>query len=180
MMNTPKRIAIIGGSGAGKTTLGKALAECIAGVFIEVDAIQHKPGWEKASDDEIRTAIETAFNKNERWVIDGICEGEVGDLVSSQADVIVWLDLPLGVKLFRLFRRSYKRVRTGEELWNGNVETWRNVFWGRDAVLIYPLRTHFRQRRRMLERTDLENVVRLRSTRAVNKWLSKIQDICDA
>lgn len=179
-MKIPKRIALVGGSGAGKTTLGKALAKCIQGVFIEVDAIQHKAGWEKASDNEIHAAIQIAFDGNERWVIDGICEREVGDLVSSQADVIVWLDLPLCVKLVRLFRRSYKRVRTGEELWNGNVEMWRNVFWGRDAVLMYPLRTHFRQRRRMLGRTDLENVVRLRSTRAVNKWLSKIQDISDA
>jgi shikimate kinase len=36
----PKRIAIVGGSGAGKTTLGRELAKLVDGVFVEVDAIQ--------------------------------------------------------------------------------------------------------------------------------------------
>src|SRR5215211_7041338 len=46
---TPRRIAIVGGSGAGKTTLGKRLAELVDGTFVEVDALQHKAHWTKAS-----------------------------------------------------------------------------------------------------------------------------------
>jgi hypothetical protein len=62
-------------------------------------------------------------------VIDGICELGVGDFISRQGDVIVWSDLPLVVvKLARLLRRSWRRVRTQEVLWNGNVKTWRSVF----------------------------------------------------
>jgi adenylate kinase family enzyme len=131
---TPRRIAIVGGSGAGKTTLGKRLAELVDGTFVEVDALQ-----------------------------------------SSRVDVIVWLDLPLVVKLSRLLRRSWRRVRTREVLWNGNVETWRDVFVGRDSVVAHPLRTHFRHRRRMLTRSDQDKIVRLRSAREVDAWVSSLQ-----
>jgi adenylate kinase family enzyme len=169
---TPRRIAIVGGSGAGKTTLGLRLAELLGVPFVEVDGIQHKANWTRASAEEISAAIHAALDHRSGWVIDELCEREVGDFVAARADVIVWLDLPLAVKLSRLFRRSWSRVRTREVLWNGNVETWRDVFVGRDAVLVHPLRTHFRHRRRMFQLSDGANVVRLRSASEVAVWVS--------
>src|SRR5262245_11066268 len=130
----PRRIAVVGGSGAGKTTLGRRLAEIVDGRFVEVDAIQHKAHWRKASAEEISIGIRDALEGTSNWVIDGICEREVGDFIVSRADVIVWLDVPLAIKLLRLLRRSWRRVRTREVLWNGNVETWRDVFVGRESV----------------------------------------------
>jgi len=173
-MNTALRIAVTGGSGAGKTTLGWELARRIDAVFVEVDAIQHKAGWIKASVDEISAGIHAALDGRSSWVIDCICEGEVGDFIAANADVIVWLDLPLGVKLRRLLRRSWYRVRSREVLWNENIETWRDVFVGRDAVLIHPLRTHFQHRRRMLARQDYGKIVRLRNASEVSAWLATV------
>jgi adenylate kinase family enzyme len=86
-MNSPQKVAIIGGSGAGKTTLGQALAERIGADFIEVDGIQHKAGWQKASDEEIRRDIQAAIEDQAKWVIDGTCEREVGDYISSRTDL---------------------------------------------------------------------------------------------
>jgi adenylate kinase family enzyme len=169
-----RRIAIVGGSGAGKTTLGRKLAELVDGVFVEVDAIQHKANWKKASVEEIGTGIREALQGKSNWVIDGICEREVGDFIVSRADVIVWLDLPLAIKLIRLLRRSWRRMRTREVLWNGNIETWRSVFVGRDSVVAHPLRTHFRHRRRMLERADHAKIVRLKSTGEVDAWVAAL------
>lgn len=175
-MNTARRIAVTGGSGAGKTTLARELARRIDGVFVEVDAIQHKAGWIKATVDEISAGIHAALDGRSRWVIDCTCEREVGKFIAVNADLIVWLDLPLGVKLRRLFCRSWRRVRSREILWNGNVETWRDVFVGRDAVVVHPLRTHFRHRRRMLAREDHHKIVRLRNAGEVSAWLAAFSD----
>jgi adenylate kinase family enzyme len=172
-VTAPRRIAILGGSGAGKTTLGRELARRVGGVFVEVDAIQHQAGWRKASPEEIGAAVRAALEGQEAWVIDSTCQREVGSYVSDRADVIVWLDLPLLVKLGRLVRRSWRRVRTREVLWNGNVETWRDVFVGRDAVLIHPLRTHHRSRRQTLARPDFPKMTRLRSPEDVERWLAE-------
>ena len=170
-----KRIAIVGGSGAGKTTLGRELAKLVDGVFVEVDAIQHQANWKKASTEEIRVGIHAVLGDEPSWVIDDTCEREVGDFITSRADLIVWLDLPLAVKLVRLLRRSWRRARNREVLWNGNVETWRGVFVGRDSVIAHPLRTHFRHRRRMLACSDSLKLVRLRSAREVELWLSAMR-----
>jgi adenylate kinase family enzyme len=174
-MKALKRIAIVGGSGSGKTTLGKELANLVGGVFVEIDAIQHQSYWNKASVEEIRMGIHAALKGQSRWVIDGTCEREVGNFIANRADLIVWLDLPLAAKLVRLVRRSWRRVWTREVLWNGNVETWHNVFVGRDSVVAQPLRTHFRHRRQTLARSDHAKIVRLRSTREVDEWLSRMQ-----
>jgi adenylate kinase family enzyme len=168
----PKRIAFLGTSGAGKTTIGRELAKRLDCVFVEVDALQHRANWARASSGELGAVVRSALADHERWVIDGTCEREVGDFVSSRADVIVWLDLPLVLKLVRLFRRSWRRVRTREVLWNGNIETWRGVFVGRDAVLIHPVRKHFPQRREILRRSDAHKIVRLRTPREVERWLA--------
>lgn len=173
-MTVPKKIAITGGSGAGKTTLGKILAKRIDAVFVEVDAIQHKANWEKATPEEIRVAVHAVLDKHSRWVIDGTCGRDLGDYIPSRADIIVWLDLSLATKLVRLLRRSWKRVRTREVLWNGNVETWHGVFVGGDSVIGHPLRTHFRQRQQALKQLDGRKTVRLRSLNEVNAWLSEL------
>ena len=89
--------------------------------------------------------------------------------------MIVWMDLPLAVKLVCLLRRSWRRVRTREVLWNGNVETWRDVLVGRDSVMAHPLCTHFRHRRQLLARLDQTKIVRLRSTRDVDAWVAGLQ-----
>ena len=47
----------------------------------------------------------------------------LGDLVADRADVVVWLDLPLSLVMWRLLRRTARRGTCDKtELWNGNVE----------------------------------------------------------
>jgi hypothetical protein len=63
-------------------------------------------------------------------------------------------------------------VRTREVLWNGNVETWRDVFVGKDSVLIHATLAHFRHRRTFPARPDAQKIVRLRTPSEVERWLS--------
>jgi adenylate kinase family enzyme len=167
-----QRIAIIGTSGAGKTTLSRELARRIGGVLIEVDALGHKANWVKATDEELRAGIDAAMAGTDRWVIDGTFRSRLGDFVTARTDLIVWLDLPLTTILLRLLRRSWRRVRTREVLWNGNIENWRDVFIGRDSVLIGAIRRHFRNRREWSRNPDRERILRFRAPAEVENWLA--------
>ena len=170
----PQRIVLIGTSGAGKTTLGRELARRIGAPFVEVDAIAHKAGWVEATDDELRAGIEAGI-RGDRWVVDGTYQRRLGDFVTARADLVVWLDLPLVTKLARVLRRSWGRVTRREELWNGNRETWRDVFVGRGSVVQWLVHAHYRDRRAWPTRPDRHAILRLRTPAEVERWLESFR-----
>ncbi len=169
-----RRVAVVGTSGSGKTTFARALAERLDIPFTELDSLHHGPGWTEASPEELRARVEAAMADPEGWVFDGNYETKLGDLVWEAADTIVWLDLPLHLSLRRLWRRTARRIRTGEELWNGNRESWRGAFWGRESLFAWTVRSHFRRRREWPERAARFGVVRLRSPREVQAFLDGV------
>ena len=166
----PKVAVISSASGSGKTTLGRELARRLAVPFHELDALNHGPGWIEASADELRALVEPLLAGPD-WVVDGSYRGKLGDLVLERADLVVWLDLPRRVWLPRLLRRTFRRVVTREELWSGNRESVRNVLFSRNSLVLFAMRNF--PRRRRLYPTELAkfNVVRLRTSRDVERWL---------
>ena len=111
--------------------------------------------------------------------MDGNYEPKLGDLVLERADTVVWLDLPLWLKLARTFRRTAGRIVRREELWNGNRETIRAAFLGRDSLFAWLLRSHRRQRRELPDRLGRPGlahprVMRLRTPGEVRRWLSEL------
>jgi adenylate kinase family enzyme len=166
-----RRVAVLAtASGCGKTTVGRTLAERLRVPFVELDALHHGPGWQEATAEELRAEVEPLVAQ-EAWVIDGGYQGKIGDLVVDAADTVVWLDLPIRTWLPRLVRRSARRIVTREELWNGNRESLRGVFVGRDSLFAYSLRNHRRRQREYPVRLARYNVVRLRSQQEVDRWL---------
>lgn len=169
------RVSIQGISGSGKTTLGRALAERLGIPYVETDALVHGPGWSETPDAELRALLEPVV-AGAGWVIDNDYRRKIGTYVLEHADTVVWLDLPLHVCLGRLWRRTSGRIRTGEELWNGNRESWRGAFWGPESLFVWAIRKHVSQRwsvpelLRLPELSHLQ-VVRLRTPAAVEDWL---------
>ena len=173
-----RSVSIQGISGSGKTTVAATLAARLGVPHLETDALVHGPGWTETPDAELRAAIE-AFTGSGGWVIDSDYRRKLGTLVLERADTVVWLDLPLRVCLRRLWKRSIPRIRRREPLWNGNLETWRGAFWGRESLFVYAVRKHVSQRRtlpELLARPELAHldVVRLRSPAAVERWLGTV------
>ena len=158
-------------SSSGKTTLGRELARRLEVPFVELDALHHGPNWTEATAAELRAKVEPVV-AGEAWVIDGGYWGKLGDLVLRNADLVVWLDLPVRVWLPRLLRRTVGRVARREELWNGNRESVRNVFFSRNSLIWYALKSHRRHRRVYPERLAPYDFVRLCTPREVERWLA--------
>jgi adenylate kinase family enzyme len=168
-----ERIAITGASGNGKSTLAAELAARLGIRFVEVDALNHGPNWTEASPEELRVRVDEAI-RDGRWVVDATYKRKLGDFLPERA-TLIWLDLPLRVIVWRLLRRTHRRIRHRIELWNGNVEPgWRDAL----RFLIWPaVRTHFRNRRTFpawLEQPHLRHlrIVRLRSPEDVRRFVA--------
>jgi adenylate kinase family enzyme len=170
---TMRRIAVIASaSGNGKTRLARALAERLDVPFVELDALVHGPQWTETPDDELRALLEPIV-ASDGWVIDGTYFHKVGHLVVDGADLVVWLDLPVRVWLPRLVRRTF--ARRGEELWNGNRETLRTSFLGRESLVVWALRSHVRRRREWPSELAHLAVLRLRSQTDVDRFVSSVR-----
>ena len=160
-------------SGNGKTTFARELATRLDAPFHELDALVHGPGWVETPDDVLRRQVEQIV-AGDAWVIDGAYRGKIGTLVLDAADTVVWLDLPLVVWLPRLVRRTFRRIRRREELWNSNRETFRSAFWGRESLVFFALRSHVRRRRDYPAALADLPVIRLRTRAAVAEFLESV------
>lgn len=174
-----QHINIIGSAGAGKSTLGRALAARLDAPLVELDQLYWQPNWQHASDDEFRKGV-AAVLAGERWVVCGNYRA-VRELVWGRADTVVWLDYPLAVSFPRLWRRTWRRIVSQEELWGGNRESWRKQFFSRDSLLLYAWRTHRRRKREiaaMLAEPAYAHlaVVHLRRPRETERWLAGVQE----
>ena len=159
------RIVVAGTSGAGKTTLAKAIASELALPRIELDALHWGPGW-CAADPAVFAARVGAAVSAEAWVLDGDY-GRVRALVWGRATHLIWLDFSRGVIMCRVIRRSIMRAIDQTELWAGNREDWRH--WLQPS---HPIRWAWTtwQRRRVefaaqLRREEYQNLVVLRLRR---------------
>jgi len=98
-----RRVNVKGTSGSGKTTFARELARRLDLPFVELDALHHGPDWYQPTAEEFRARVlEAMAQLPNGWVIDGNYEAKLGDIVIGAADTIVWLDLPLALKLRRV------------------------------------------------------------------------------
>lgn len=168
------RINVIGTTGAGKSTYAAALAARIGSPVVELDEIFWQPGWQPTPRDEFCSKVATILAAG-HWVACGNYSA-VRDIVWQRAGTLVWLDYPLPLILYRLYRRTWRRIVTQEELWGGNRETWRNQFLSSESLFVWALRTHHRRRREMpalLDQGEYAHLqlLRFHRPRAAQAWL---------
>lgn len=172
-----QRILIKGGSGAGKSTLGRSLAARLGLPYVELDALHHGPNWTAASAEQLRADVQGALDDARGWVVDGNYESKLGALLLDRAELIVWLDFPLRVKLARLVRRTAGRMWSREALWNGNRETLSGVLWEREGLFPWAVRSHFAQQTEWPTLLAGRNVVRLRTPGEADAWLAEFRAV---
>lgn len=121
------KIAILGYSGTGKSTLAKQLAQHYDIPLLYLDCVNFKAGWELRDRDECKEIV-ADFMQNENWVIDG----NYGELYQQErllhADKIIILQYNRFVCMKGAFKRNFEyKGRTRESMAEGCNE--RMDFW---------------------------------------------------
>jgi shikimate kinase len=95
--------------------------------------------------------------------------------VLAQADTLVWLELPLRVSLTRLAQRTWRRMRTREELWHGNREQLRNLVGLREGLFAWAIRSYLHHRHQVpaaAAHYPHVRLIHLRTPHEVDEFLS--------
>jgi adenylate kinase family enzyme len=112
----PNRIHILGASGSGTTTLGKALAQTLDYRHFDTDDyfwLSTDPPFQHERDRAERQALLDAdLGRHEGWVLSGSLCGW-GDVFIPSFDLVVFLWVPQEIRLARL--RERERARYGDE-----------------------------------------------------------------
>jgi energy-coupling factor transporter ATP-binding protein EcfA2 len=173
------RILILGGTGSGKTTLARELAAALQVPHVELDSLYFGPEFSTAPLPLLRERTSAAI-AGDRWVTDGN-KRAVRDLVWPRADTIVWLDYPLGLRVWRLAKRARGRtsVLRAEAAETDRKSGLPGQYLAAARGVLTALRSHAGQRReypRMFAEPANEHlvVVRLRSPRATRQWLTRV------
>ena len=98
-----KRVMIVGGPGSGKSTLARALGTATGLPVHHMDHIHWMPGWQQRPR-EVRREMAMEVEMGEAWIFEGGFSTTYAHRL-SRADTVVWLDLPVGLRLWRVTKR---------------------------------------------------------------------------
>lgn len=174
-LHVPRRIAIIGTGGAGKTMLALELGRRLGLPVVHLDRIYWRAGWVEPPPDEWQEAHRAALAAD-AWIADGNY-GSTMDERLAAADAIVFLDTHPALCLWRVAARNVRlRGRTRADLAPGCVERIRP----RATLAFWWYVARYRRTRRpvVLERirrhADGKRVEVLRSRRDVGRFLASV------
>lgn len=172
-----KKFVVVGSTGAGKSTFARALSKKLNISHIELDNISRIPGGKSRSTQELRDLVIKA-TVTPQWIVCGNYPA-LKDIILDRADVIVWLDYPFFICFWQTLKRSFKHIIKREKYSNGDRETFVRLFFSKDSILVYLIKT-FRQRNKryaaMMQDPFYKDktFIRLKSHRQAKKCLWQI------
>jgi adenylate kinase family enzyme len=173
------RVIVGGISGAGKTTLARLLSQRLDLPYVDFDALFHGPGWTERP--TFRDDVQ-AFVTGDRWITDSDGYAVVRDIVWDRADTLVWLDYSRARVMSRVIRRTVARIVLRQRLFNDNRERFLAPFVDAEHPVRWAWTQHGKRRSTNLRRIadprwrEL-SVVRLRSPREAQEWLTRLSDL---
>lgn len=112
---------VLGGPGSGKSTLARWLGDQTGLPVRHLDHVHWMPYWTPRPLDE-KLAMVRAYEREDRWIIEGGISSTYNSRM-ARADMLIWLDLSVGLRLSRVLRRSFRyRGRGRPDLPEGCIE----------------------------------------------------------
>ncbi len=166
-----KRVMIVGGPGSGKSTLARALGQRLGLPVFHMDQIHWQENWVARRMTE-KLQMARAVEEQETWVFEGGMSVTYGNRM-RRADLLVWLDLPVALRLWRVTKRLFRHLgKTRPDLPDGCVE---RLHPETLAFYRYIWTSRHRARRKIADliETAPEDlaVVHLQSPQEVRAWL---------
>lgn len=180
------RIHVVGNSASGKSTLAQRLGVLLDADVVELDSLNWLPNWvglNETDPDELKRRFADA-TRGDSWIVAGSYMRFAKQAFWSRLDMVIWLDLPIRVLLWRVVRRSWRRWRSKELLWGTNVERfWPQLaIWRGDDSLIYWVISAQRGKRELMlaamadPRWRKIRFIRLTSIREIESFVSKVEN----
>lgn len=164
------RIMVLGGGGAGKSTVARRLGASLELPVVHIDKMYWSPGWIARPRDETDRLARAAAD-GDAWVFDGNHLRSAG-YRAARADMIVFLDIPTGLRLWRVVRRGLRyRGANRPDMAEGCPEQWPDrTFLA--FILGYRRDGRVRTLAFLDEWRERVRVVHLKSPRAVRRFLN--------
>ena len=170
------RIAIIGTSCSGKSTLACNISRILHIPHFELDHLYWQENWQPLERELFRSKVRKS-DQHERWVIDGNFS-MVRDLIWKNADTIIWLDYPFHVVFLQALARSIRRIVNRERLFADNIETFSQTFFSKNSILYWICTSHwdYKKTYTRLIRNSKKQIIELNSMRDKNNFLIALTD----
>ena len=107
-----ERILIVGNSGAGKSTMARALSEKTGLPVVYLDKLFWRENWQHIAREEFDALLQQELEKSQ-WIIDGNYDRTVSTRL-AYCDTVIYLDYPRWQCLLGVVKRvisSYGKVR---------------------------------------------------------------------
>ncbi len=168
-----RRVMINGGPGSGKSTLARALGQATDLPVFHMDQIHHMPGWvPRPLSEKVKLANE--IEAKDAWIFEGGMSATY-DNRAANADTLVWIDLPVGLRFWRVLKRlvtSYGKTRPDsapncpERIDRDTAAFWKWIWDTRKSHRVRLLR--------MIAEHPHLTVIHLKSRRAVGDFFAQI------
>ncbi|MEM7318225.1 MAG: AAA family ATPase [Pseudomonadota bacterium] len=98
-----QRVMIVGGPGSGKSTLARQLGARTGLPVFHMDHIHWMAGWTERPKPE-KIALAREVEARPAWIFEGGLSATY-DTRAARADTLIWLDLPVGLRMWRVTKR---------------------------------------------------------------------------
>jgi adenylate kinase family enzyme len=169
------RIMVMGVSaGVGKSTFARKLGELLDINVYHLDALYWKPNWVEASLEEF-SASQQEIVTLDQWIIEGNYSSTY-DIRAQKADTIIYLELPLFVCLYRVFKRWVLNIgQTRPDMGTGCKEKLDYEFLKFICTTYYTRKKKMKNRLQAFKEMDSQkNIIMLKSKKEIQSYLETL------